>query len=139
MKTKIIVLCGSSKYTDIMAVAAWLLEKKEGAITMGLHLLPDWYFEKPVSDHLAEHEGVAPAMDELHMCKIDLCDEIFVINYNDYIGSSTTNEIKYAQKHGKPIRWYTHDDIGQEIDEILKEAQIRFMNININAEKGESQ
>lgn len=134
MKPKIIVLCGSSKYCDIMAVAAWLLEKKEGAITMGLHLLPGWYFDKPVLDHLAEHEDVAPVMDELHMRKIDLCDEIFVINYDDYIGSSTTNEIKYAQKLDKPIRWYTHDDIGREIDEILKKALDKT-----SAQKGEDQ
>ena len=122
MKTKVIVMCGSSKYCDIMAVTAWILEKKENAITMGLHLLPEWYFDKPVSDHLAEHEGVADSMDELHMRKIDLCDEIFVINYGDYIGSSTTNEIKYAQKLGKPIRWYTNDDIGKNVDELIKRA-----------------
>lgn len=135
MKPKIIVLCGSSKFCDVMAVAAWLLEKNENAITMGLHLLPDWYFkEKVITDHLAEHENVADAMDELHMRKIDLCDEIFVINYDDYIGSSTTNEIKYAQKHGKYIRWYTNDDIGQEIDKILKKALDKS-----NAQKGEDQ
>jgi len=122
MKPKIIVLCGSSRYCDIMAVTAWLLEKKEGAITMGLHLLPDWYFEKPCYSHLAELEGVADQMDELHMRKIDLCDEIFVINYDDYIGSSTAKEIEYAQNLGKSIRWYTHDDIGYEINAILKYA-----------------
>ncbi len=122
MKPKVIVLCGSSKFCEIMAVAAWLLEKKENAITMGLHLLPGWYFETIISDHLAEHEGVADAMDTLHMRKIDLCDEIFVINYKHYIGSSTENEIKYAQKLGKPIRWYTHEDIGRDIDELIDKA-----------------
>ncbi len=122
MKTKIVVMCGSSKYCDIMAVTAWIIEKKEKAITMGLHLLPDWYFDKPISDHLAEHEGIAKSMDELHMRKIDLCDEIFVINYDDYIGSSTKNEIEYAQKLGKNIRWYTHDQIGRNIDELIKRA-----------------
>lgn len=121
-KPKIIVLCGSSRYCDIMAVAAWLLEKEENAITMGLHLLPNWYFQKPITDHLAEHEGVAENMDNLHMRKIDLCDEIFVINYDDYIGSSTTNEIGYAKSLNKKIRWYTHDDIGRNIDEIIKVA-----------------
>ncbi len=121
-KTKVVVMCGSSKFCEIMAVAAWLIEKKEKAITMGLHLLPGWYFDKIISDHLAEHEGVADAMDQLHMRKIDLCDEIFVVNYGDYIGSSTTNEIHYAQKLGKPIRWYTHDDIGREVDELIKSA-----------------
>ena len=122
MKPKIVVMCGSSKFCDIMAVTAWIIEKKEKAITMGLHLLPEWYFDNPVSDHLAEHEGVAKSMDELHMRKIDLCDEIFVINYDDYIGSSTKNEIEYAQKLGKNIRWYTHDQIGRNIDELMKRA-----------------
>ena len=121
-KTKIVVMCGSSKFCDVMAVAAWLIEKNEKAITMGLHLLPDWYFDKPVFDHLAEHEGVAKSMDELHMRKIDLCDEIFVINCDDYIGESTTKEIKYAQKLGKKIRWYTHDDIGKVINYMTKKA-----------------
>lgn len=124
-KPKIIVMCGSSKFCQIMAVAAWILEKKELAITMGLHLLPDWYFDNPVKDHLAEFEGVAKSMDELHMRKIDLCDEIFVINYDDYIGESTTNEIKYAQKLGKNIRWYTHDQIGRNIDELIKRANTK--------------
>ena len=122
MKTKIVVMCGSSKFCEIMAVVAWLIEKNENAITMGLHLLPGWYFDKIISDHLAEHEGVAKSMDELHMRKIDLCDEIFVINYKDYIGSSTHNEIMYAQKLGKNIRWYTHDDIGKETDKIIEHA-----------------
>ncbi|KKK90129.1 hypothetical protein LCGC14_2726140, partial [marine sediment metagenome] len=42
-KPKVIVLCGSSRFCDLMAVCAWLLEKEEKAITMGLHLLPQWY------------------------------------------------------------------------------------------------
>ncbi len=121
MKPKIIVLCGSSKFCEIMAVAAWLLEKNEGAITMGLHLLPGWYFDEHIDDHLAEYEGVADAMDDLHKRKIDLCDEIFVVNYDDYIGSSTLSEIEYANKLNKPVRWYTHDDIGRQIDGIIKE------------------
>ncbi|MFA6054024.1 MAG: hypothetical protein WC769_01490 [Thermodesulfovibrionales bacterium] len=58
-KTKVIVLCGSSKFCDIMAVCAWLLERNEKVITMGLHLLPFWYSEEKIPDHLAEHEGVA--------------------------------------------------------------------------------
>ncbi len=36
-RPKIIVLCGSSKFVDIMAVTVWILERDEGAISMGLH------------------------------------------------------------------------------------------------------
>ena len=124
-KPKIIVLCGSSRFVDVMAVCAWLIERDEKAITMGLHLLPGWYCRQRIPDHLAEHEGVAQDMDELHLRKIDLADEVFVVNYNDYIGSSTRNEVNYAQSYNKKIRWFTHDDVGEKcqslIDAALKE------------------
>jgi hypothetical protein len=103
---KVIVLCGSSKYVAIMSVCAWLLERDEGAITMSLHLLPQWYAVEDISDHLAEHEGVSEQMDELHLRKIDLADEIFVVNCNGYVGLSTRKEINYAMKKRLPIRWY---------------------------------
>jgi len=118
-QTKIVVLCGSSRFVDIMAVCAWLIEREEKAITMGLHLLPVWY-GKDIPDHIAEHEGVAEAMDELHLRKIDLATEIFVVNRGDYIGESTAREIEYAKGKGLPIRWYTHDIIGQKAEEIIK-------------------
>jgi len=103
-RPKIITLCGSSRFVDIMAVIAWQLERDEHVITMSLHLLPQWY-AKDIPNHLAEHEGVADAMDELHLRKIDISDEIFVVNYEDYIGNSTKKEIKYAKKQGKLIRY----------------------------------
>lgn len=103
MKPKVITMCGSSRFVDIMAVTAWLLERDEQVITMGLHLLPAWYTD--VEGHLAEHEGCAEEMDELHLRKIDLSDEIYVINYLGYIGDSTRREIAYAKEHNKKIRW----------------------------------
>jgi hypothetical protein len=135
-KPKVVVFCGSSKFVDIMAVAAWLVEREEKAISMGLHLLPGWYRspsgELP-KDHLAEHEGVAPEMDDLHKRKIDLCNEIFVINYKDYIGSSTMSEIEYAMNCGRNIRWYTSDPIGRQVDELIQAAIVRETTL-----KGES-
>ena len=37
--------------------------------------------------------------------KIDMADEIFVINVGGYIGESTRSEIEYAKKAGKAIRY----------------------------------
>ena len=121
-KPKIVTLCGSSKFCDIMAVCAWLIERDEKAITMGLHLLPEWYSKEPIPDHLAEIEGVALAMDKLHLCKIDMSDEVFIINFEDYVGTSTMNEIKYSKEKGKKLRWFTHDSIGQKVREIIDRA-----------------
>ena len=122
MKPKIVVLCGSSRFCDVMAVCAWLIERDENAITMGLHLLPQWY-AKDIPDHLAEVEGVAAQMDELHLRKIDMCDEVFIVNCNSYIGDSTLREFEYAKKISKPIRWFTKDPIGRKVAAIILKTQ----------------
>jgi len=119
---KKVCLCGSSRFVDIMAVCQWFIERDEGAIGMGLHLLPYWYCKDAIPGHLAEHEGCADKMNELHLRKIDLADEIFVVNFNDYIGDSTRNEIEYAKKTGKPVRWFTHDPIGEKVKQAIKTA-----------------
>ena len=42
-------------------------------------------------------------LDDMHKRKIDMADEIFVINVGGYIGSSTRSEIEYAKATGKTV------------------------------------
>lgn len=47
-------------------------------------------------------------LDELHLRKIDLADEIVVLNVGGYVGDvgeSTRREVAYAQAIGTPVRW----------------------------------
>ena len=44
-------------------------------------------------------------LDDMHRRKIDMANEIFVINKNGYVGSSTKSEIEYAKSIGKPVRF----------------------------------
>ena len=44
-------------------------------------------------------------LDDMHKRKIDMSDEIFVINVDGYIGESTKSEIEYANKMGKKISY----------------------------------
>ena len=41
----------------------------------------------------------------MHKRKIDMADEIYVINVNGYIGDSTKSEIEYALEHGKKVNY----------------------------------
>ena len=50
-------------------------------------------------------EGIKEMLDDMHFRKIDIADEIFVLNVGGYIGSSTRNEIEYAKRTGKPISY----------------------------------
>ena len=44
-------------------------------------------------------------LDDMHKRKIDMADEIFVINVNGYIGESTKSEIEYAIKNNKKVNY----------------------------------
>lgn len=47
----------------------------------------------------------ADKLDELHLRKIDLADEVCVLNVGGYIGESTRKEIEYAKSLNKPIMY----------------------------------
>lgn len=119
MLQKMITICGSTRFIEHMAVCAWILERDESVIVMGLHLLPKWYTDE--KDHVAESEGVAEAIDALHRKKIELCDEVFVVDVDHYIGEATLKEVHYARVLNKLIRWYTEDDVGHMVNALLKE------------------
>jgi hypothetical protein len=49
--------------------------------------------------------GVKEMLDDMHLRKIDMADEIFVINVGGYIGESTRREIAYAEQKGKKVNY----------------------------------
>ena len=49
--------------------------------------------------------GVKEMLDDMHLRKIDMADEIFVINVGGYIGDSTRREIAYAEQTEKTIKY----------------------------------
>jgi len=107
-KTKVICLCGSTRFTEQMLLKQWELTKN-GFIVLSWCALPDSYFTK--GSNLAEKENVHDIVDEVHKRKIDLSDEVLVINVNDYIGDSTRSEVGYAIEHNKSVKWmYPHKE-----------------------------
>ena len=44
-------------------------------------------------------------LDDMHKRKIDMADEIFVINVGGYIGESTLSAIEYAKSRGKGVKF----------------------------------
>lgn len=52
-----------------------------------------------------EYELVKAMLDELHLRKIDLADEVLILNVDGYVGESTRRELAYAMAHDKVIRF----------------------------------
>lgn len=44
-------------------------------------------------------------LDILHLFKIELADEVLVLNVGGSVGESTRREIEYARMLGKTLRW----------------------------------
>jgi hypothetical protein len=53
----------------------------------------------------SEFNAAKQRLDELHCRKIDMSDEILVLNVGGYIGESTRREIEHAKRCGVPIRY----------------------------------
>ena len=97
-KFKIITLCGSTKFKE-----QFLAEQKrltlEGNIVISVGLFGHSGDNEVWADNTKE------MLDDMHKRKIDLADEIFVINPFHYVGDSTKSEIEYAKYTGKPVRY----------------------------------
>lgn len=102
-KTKVVCFCGSTRFAETFMVERWKLEK-QGIITLGINILPNGYFSES-NHHGAEQEGVKHILDELHKRKIDISDEVVILNVGGYIGESTRSELNYAIQQGKYIKY----------------------------------
>jgi len=100
--TTVVCLCGSTRFTEQMLVTQWEMTK-DGHVVLSWCALPDSYFQGEDKTHIGDQEGVKEIVDRVHFRKIDLADEVFVINVGGYIGESTRREIQYAESQGKPI------------------------------------
>ena len=94
---KIITLCGSTKFKN-----EFLKINEQLTLDGNIILMPGVFAHVDNIKITNEQKG---NLDKLHKKKIDMSDEIFVINKDGYIGYSTKSEIEYAKKLGKSIKY----------------------------------
>ena len=104
-KYPVITLCGSTRFKDqFMEVQKKLTLEGNIVISVGLfgHSGDSEVWENMDEGTLTKTKEM---LDDIHKRKIDMSDEIFVINVGGYIGDSTRSEIEYALAHGKVVRY----------------------------------
>jgi len=92
----IVCLCGSTRFMEAFYEANMRLTL-EGKIVLTVGMSSHGNYQPT--------EEQKQALDKLHFRKIELSDEILVLNVGGYIGQSTRNEIAHATKCGKIIRY----------------------------------
>ena len=97
-KYKVITLCGSTRFKE-----AFLKAQKD--LTLQGNIVISVGLFGHSGDDEVWADGTKEMLDDMHKRKIDMADEIFVINVGGYIGESTRSEIEYAQRNGKAVNY----------------------------------
>lgn len=93
-KQKVVTLIGSMRFWDEFITVANNMEREGISVLM------------PIKDpDGAKSADVRSNLDKTIRKKIDMSDEVFVINIDKYVGPSTETEIKYAKSIGKPVKY----------------------------------
>jgi hypothetical protein len=100
----IVCLCGSTRFGDAFKKAN-LEETLAGKIVLSIGC--NMKSDAELFAHLSPEalEEIKSRLDELHKRKIDLADEVYILNVGGYIGESTQSEINYAINSNKKIRF----------------------------------
>ncbi|MGY8827830.1 MAG: hypothetical protein ACKVJG_28655 [Candidatus Latescibacterota bacterium] len=100
----IVCLCGSTRFGEAFQRAN--LEETLAlkiVLSIGCDMRRD--AELSIDTSEKELERIKADLDELHKRKIDLADEVLILNVGGYIGESTASELAYAKAAGKTIRY----------------------------------
>ncbi|SEM37885.1 Uncharacterised protein family (UPF0158) [Butyrivibrio sp. ob235] len=118
----VITLCGSTRFKDqFMEVQKKLTLEGNIVISVGLfgHSGDSEVWENMDEGTLTKTKEM---LDDMHKRKIDMADEIFVINVDGYIGESTRSEIDYAIAKGKKVRYLEDPEKDMHNEEDEKKA-----------------
>lgn len=93
---KVVTLCGSMRFqNEMMEIAEKLAREGECVLT------PVYMVTKDCE--ISEEEVKRLKLEQFK--RIELANEIFVVNVDGYVGESTMAEIEFAERNGKRVRW----------------------------------
>jgi hypothetical protein len=106
----VVTLCGSTRFQPAFEEANYLMTMA-GRIVLSVGFYPQGRGEHGETLGCTATEKIA--LDVLHKQKIDVSDEVFVLNVGGYIGESTRSEIDHAPAIGVPV-YYLEDVSGSD-------------------------
>ncbi len=106
-RPKIVCLCGSTKFWKTFQDVN-LIETLAGNIVLSIGAArcadgDDKKFGGFIPE--SEYDAVKVMLDKLHFKKIEMADEVIILNVGNYIGYSTQRELDHALSLGKPVRF----------------------------------
>lgn len=106
-RPKVVVLCGSTRFWRTFQDVS-LSETLAGNIVLSIGAAKaadddDKRFGGFIPE--GEFDAVKERLDALHLKKVEMADEVIILNVEGYIGFSTRREINHALSLNKPVRY----------------------------------
>ena len=110
VEAKVITLCGSTRFeAEFAEVNQRLTMEGCVVISLGMFSFPDL----PDYDWTADTSGLKGRLGDVHLQKIRMADEVYIVDPDGYVGESTRREIAYAELLGKPVRYLSRERPGR--------------------------
>jgi hypothetical protein len=107
---KVITLCGSTRFqADFVEVNQRLTLDGCVVISLGMFSLPDL----PDHDWATHDSELKKRLARVHLQKIRMADEVYIVDPGGYVGESTRREIAYAESLGKPVRYLSRERLAR--------------------------
>jgi hypothetical protein len=105
-EAKVVTLCGSTRFeAEFAQVNHRLTMQGCVVISLGMFTLPDL----PDHDWTSHGSDLKARLGRVHLQKIRMADEVYIVDPGRYVGESTRREIAYAQSLGKPVRYLSRE------------------------------
>jgi hypothetical protein len=110
---KVVTLCGSTTFeAEFAEVNQRLTMEGCVVISLGMFRLPNL----PGYDWTADSSDLKGRLGAVHLQKIRMADEVYIVDPGGYIGKSTRREIAYAESLGKPVRYLSRERLARTGD-----------------------
>jgi hypothetical protein len=107
---KVITLCGSTRFqADFVEVNQRLTLDGCVVISLGMFSLPGL----PDHDGATDDSELKKRLARVHLQKIRMADEVYIVDPGGYVGESTRREIAYAESLGKPVRYLSRERLAR--------------------------
>lgn len=103
MKPPIICLCGSTKFKREFELA-----NREATMNGAIVVAPGVFGH---ADGITLSEEDKNKLDALHLEKIRMADQVWIICPGHYVGESTRREMEFADSLGKPVTILAENDL----------------------------
>ena len=91
----VVALCGSMRFREEF-------ERLDAGLTLAGHVVLKPAAVDPSREVDADERA---RLGRVHLAKVEMADEVLVVNVGGYVGESTRLEIEHARSRGTPVRF----------------------------------